>query len=353
MKFKKILLSAAAFAFVSTSVLGGTMEAEAATYNKTFKDVSKSNANYDVIHTMAQEGVISGYEDGTFKPNQTVNRKQAAALINRSVKDLPKTTSFNKPKDLSTSNLYYTDIKKLMEAGLLEADNKGNINPNKSLTRGEMAKILTVAYNLDTRGSHEMKDVSSKYDKYVTALSVTYITSGFEDRTFRENQSLTRAHYAAFMYRAQYFKTTEVTLDDLKTMTDAEILALGNNQLGRLILPYRKAFYGKVTLPEGQNDASVLTEQLKKQYNAKLVEMNTNYNISYPMNLSDTANLNHKFNGLSGNVLQLSPLDTINLINEAYTTGKVMTFDKTSNSRKFVMYFNYFESRLYIAVNSN
>lgn len=37
----------------------------ASVYKKTFKDVSMKNVNYDIIHTMADRGIIGGYEDGT------------------------------------------------------------------------------------------------------------------------------------------------------------------------------------------------------------------------------------------------------------------------------------------------
>lgn len=173
------------------------MEAQAA---KSFSDVSPKNANYDAIHTMVIKGIIKGYEDGTFKPNETLTRKHAATLINRAVKLKP-VKNVTVPKDLTKSNAYYADLMALLNAGLLEKDAKGNVNPNKALSRGEMAKILATAFNL--KGTkHSLKDVSKTYDAYVAALYQHNVTTGFEDGTFKEKQSLTRAHYAVFMYRA-------------------------------------------------------------------------------------------------------------------------------------------------------
>lgn len=173
------------------------MEAQAA---KSFSDVSPKNANYDAIHTMVTKGIIKGYEDGTFKPNETLTRKHAATLINRAVKLKP-IKNVAVPKDLTKSNAYYADLMALLNAGLLEKDTKGNVNPNKALSRGEMAKILATAFNL--KGTkHSLKDVSKTYDAYVAALYENNVTTGFEDGTFKEKQSLTRAHYAVFMYRA-------------------------------------------------------------------------------------------------------------------------------------------------------
>src|SRR5690606_9785080 len=82
-----------------------------------------------------------------------------------------------------------------------EGDSKGNVNPNKALSRGGRAKVLATAFNL--KGTkHNLKDVSAKYNSYVSALFENNVTTGYEDGTFKENNSLTRAHYAVFMYRA-------------------------------------------------------------------------------------------------------------------------------------------------------
>lgn len=177
----KLLLSTFALAIATPAFVipydSSSNQVEAATtYAKTFSDVSKKNVYYDIIHEMAQSGIISGYEDSTFKPNETISRKHAAALISRAIEKLPRTTTFKAPKDLSTNNAYYKDIKKLMEAGLLAVDSKGNINPNKALTRGEMAKILAIAYDLETTGMNPLKDVSKANAKYVSALYNTGVT---------------------------------------------------------------------------------------------------------------------------------------------------------------------------------
>lgn len=167
---------------------------------KSFSDVSSKNPYYDIIHTMTEKGIIKGYENGTFKPNETLSRKHAATLINRAV-SLKETKKVAVPKDLTKSNPYYNDIMALLNAGLIDVDSKGNVNPNKALSRGEMAKILATAFNL--KGSkHSLKDVSKTYDVYVSALFENNVTTGFEDGTFKEKQSLTRSHYAVFMFRA-------------------------------------------------------------------------------------------------------------------------------------------------------
>ncbi|MEY2373371.1 S-layer homology domain-containing protein [Lysinibacillus capsici] len=175
--------------------------------NNPFKDVKVNSPYYKIIHEMRDAGIIQGYEDGTFRPDTTISRQHAAALVSRALKindlTLEKTIDFKQPKDLRTDSPYYEDIKGLVEAGLLELDNQGNVNPTKLLTRGEMAKIIAVAFNLEVKADYVFGDVKgSKYEEYVKALYSNGITTGYEDYTFKLNGSLTRVHYVLFMHRA-------------------------------------------------------------------------------------------------------------------------------------------------------
>ncbi|MEY2369581.1 S-layer homology domain-containing protein [Lysinibacillus capsici] len=175
--------------------------------NNPFKDVRVNSPYYKIIHEMRDAGIIQGYEDGTFRPDTTISRQHAAALVSRALKindlTLEKTKEFKQPKDLRTDSPYYEDIKMLVEAGLLEMNSQGNVNPNKALTRGEMAKIITVAFNLEVKADYVFADVKgSKYEEYVKALYSNGVTTGYEDYTFKLDGSLTRVHYVLFMYRA-------------------------------------------------------------------------------------------------------------------------------------------------------
>lgn len=175
--------------------------------NNPFKDVKVNSPYYKIIHEMRDAGIIQGYEDGTFRPDTTISRQHAAALVSRALKindlTLEKINEFKQPKDLRTDSPYYEDIKGLVEAGLLELDSQGNVNPNKPLTRGEMAKIIAVAFNLEVKADYVFGDVKgSKYEEYVKALYSNGVTTGYEDYTFKLNGSLTRVHYVLFMHRA-------------------------------------------------------------------------------------------------------------------------------------------------------
>lgn len=169
-----------------------------------FKDISKNSPYYEIIHKMSQKGIISGFEDGTFKPEQAITRKHAAALVSRA-KDgsLPVQSKAYQFKDVSKSNPNYDDIRKLQQAGIFEPDKNGNFHPNKVVNRAEMAKILTIAFDLEVRANYDFPDVPASHtaNKYVRAIYSNGITTG-DNGKFLPNESLSRAHYAVFMHRA-------------------------------------------------------------------------------------------------------------------------------------------------------
>jgi len=209
MKKKAItILLTATLATTPLFVTSVDVQAEQVNYENPFKDIKPSYDYFKIVHEMRNKGIINGYPDNTFKPNDVLSRKHAATLVYRAVEGkLPKKFDEVPFKDLPKSHYYYTDIQTLAQAGLLEAE-VGNILPDKPLNRGEMAKILVTAFNLEIpteydNSNYDLVDmVNNKYQPYVRALYVNGVTTGYADAKFDPNQSLSRAHYAVFMYRA-------------------------------------------------------------------------------------------------------------------------------------------------------
>lgn len=172
-----------------------------------FKDVPASSPYYEEIHQMQKQGIINGYEDGTFRPTEKISRQHAAILLNKVVTFTPK-VGVKPYKDVPASHKYYEDIMKIQRTGLLKADKKGNFNPTKNLTRGEMALLLSQGFQLKATGQHPFTDVSqtSEIGKAVAALYEAGITIGNGDGTFRPEEPLSRAHYAVFLNKALQFQ---------------------------------------------------------------------------------------------------------------------------------------------------
>ena len=163
---------------------------------KTFSDVPSSNAYYSIIDVMSDNQIINGYKDGTFKPNSTITRAHVAALLNRAIdlKEIRPATTFS---DVPTTHTYYKEIMELYQAGIIDGS-YGKYNPNDSLTRGQLAKILTNAFALQQQQTTSFKDVptSHHFNTYIGAPAANNITTGYTDGTFKPNTTVSRMHFA-------------------------------------------------------------------------------------------------------------------------------------------------------------
>ncbi|MCG7343964.1 S-layer homology domain-containing protein [Sporosarcina sp. ACRSL] len=184
-----------------------------------FTDVPKSHWAHDPIDVISDLGIINGYPDGTYKLNQPVTRAQAAKIVALATKTKP-THSFTPDfKDVTPAHGSYDHIRALTERGIF--NNGEAFNPNASLTRGQMAKIITLAYNIivDDNDEISFSDVKkiNGYHSYITTIAELGITTTAQGGEFKPNDPVSRAHMAAFIHRAIEFdnkrKTGEIYYD--------------------------------------------------------------------------------------------------------------------------------------------
>ncbi|WP_196426699.1 S-layer homology domain-containing protein [Lysinibacillus cavernae] len=166
----------------------------------TFSDISTHWAK-EMIEDMAPRGIINGYPDGTFRPNDSIQRQHVAILFTRALELVPRRekTTFN---DVEPSHPYYEAIMKLQQAGIIDGSN-GSFHPSDSLTRAQMAKIIALAFGLTSQGPSQFEDVPTThwaYD-YIATLEDYGIALG-DDGSFKPNEPVTRAQFVAFLYRA-------------------------------------------------------------------------------------------------------------------------------------------------------
>ena len=171
-----------------------------------FTDVPETHQFYKEITNLAAQGVLTGYSDGTFLPNKEVTRAQAAKIIAVTL-GLDITTVKNPNfKDVKTTDWYYPYVAVLAEKGIVQGS-EGNYSPNASLTRAQMAIILTRAYELQLANelTHPFVDVKadSHYSYYVQTLLNYGITKGSSPTTYSPNTYVKRGQLAAFVTRAQ------------------------------------------------------------------------------------------------------------------------------------------------------
>ena len=215
---KKYFNATIATALVISGAPVVTPNAEAKT---TFPDVKSSHYFYDSINSLVERKVIIGFPDGTFKPNQSVTRGQAAKII-AGVLGLD-TQNVKNPgfKDVTTANPYYGAIAALANAGIINGYPDGTYKTGEPVQRNHMAKIIANSFDLEPTSiaTNPFTQVHENYVGYVTALYENGVTTGRTATTFGGNANVTRGQLAAFFIRAEKVdvnvKKTTLKIDDI------------------------------------------------------------------------------------------------------------------------------------------
>jgi N-acetylmuramoyl-L-alanine amidase len=153
-----------------------------------FSDVPTTHSAKQEIEYLSTRGIINGTLNGEFLPNKEVTRAQAAAMIGRALQfnGEKRSTSF---KDVSSNHFASGYIFEASKKGIISGYKNDTFQPNKSITRGEMALMLNRAFNL---GASTIPDATSK-------LMSLGIAQGYPNGTFGSSFTLTRAHFAVFL----------------------------------------------------------------------------------------------------------------------------------------------------------
>lgn len=251
---------------LATSIMTAAMVIPVATENVqaapvtkiTFKDVPKSHWAYESIIQVAERGLVTGYEDGTYKPSAQVTRAEFATFLARVFESNERATlSFN---DISDTHWANEAIQEGLALGFIKLEDfsKNKFEPNKPMTRGEMSRWLAnglAHVNADYgKAIEEMANssltlipipefykggVNKKDLPYIGVALGTGLLSGYEDFTFKPNGNTTRAEVATilirFMDTLKKVPSDFIGLEELREVanTGTNILTLTNYEKSR------------------------------------------------------------------------------------------------------------------------
>jgi hypothetical protein len=172
---------------------------------KIFSDINRNEVASAVTY-LYLKGVISGYPDGTFRPNEKLLRRHAAKML---VAELGLTLPEGyvpKAKDMKPGDLGYEDMVIAEAHGLMGQG--GALRPNEYLTRAQMASILARAYNRyyeEPKTKKTFKDVPQDFWNYDDINTLFYNGITVAD-PFRPNEHVTRSQFALFLKRTLELK---------------------------------------------------------------------------------------------------------------------------------------------------
>lgn len=155
-------------------------------------------------------GITTGYDDGTFRPNQSITRQQFAVMLYRYLGlDGSQYESVALPFADSADIAEYaqTPIKTLYSLGILngsQVNGKLYFYPGSSLTRAQAATMIgrtqPMGYAQSALSFSDQGKIPAYATYYIQTMLAQKIISGYEDSTFRPNANITRGQMAKILY---------------------------------------------------------------------------------------------------------------------------------------------------------
>ncbi len=171
----------------------------------TFKTLTDIDGHWasSQINEFVQSGYINGYEDNTFKPNESTTRAEFVKIVNSVFNYTEK--SSKEFDDVKSGSWYFDEVSKAVKAGYIDGYEDNTFRPNDIITREEASKIVATIKDLKGDGVIDFKDTNSISNwavEYVDALNDNDIVNGYEDNTFRPKNGLSRAEAVTILSRA-------------------------------------------------------------------------------------------------------------------------------------------------------
>lgn len=160
---------------------------------------------------------IKGYPDGTFKPQANVTRAEAAqmfATLLNGGSDFG-TSSATKFSDAS-DDWFSKAINYVVAKGLISGYPDGKFKPNDSITRAEFAQMISGYVNNEKKSAADFKDVKDHWAKdAIDKLYGNKNVNGYPDGTFKPNAKITRAEAVTILNSVFNRNTTATSLNNV------------------------------------------------------------------------------------------------------------------------------------------
>lgn len=172
---------------------------------------------------------IKGYPNGSFKPNATITRAEAASIFYRLLTDSTRrtySTSYNTFKDVPAKAWYNTAVSTMAKLGIVNGGSDGCFRPNDPITRAEIAAMIARCDGNSYGSAYtNFSDVKGHW-------AASYIARAYElgwingyGSTYEPDKYITRAETVAILNRVlnRAPQTTSDLLSGLNTFNDVSV----------------------------------------------------------------------------------------------------------------------------------
>ena len=180
----------------------------------------------DYIYSLIDSGIIKGYEDGTFRPDNSITRAEFCTLVIETLvrrNGIEYSETRGTFKDVKANDWYAKYVETAVELGIVGGVGDGYFDPNGKMNREQLAKMMSDVYCLEKEVSFEeiaspedsykdfadSKDISDWALKYVSAAYNAGLMQGKENG-FAPKAPTTRAESATIIYRLFGFTKIDI-----------------------------------------------------------------------------------------------------------------------------------------------
>jgi hypothetical protein len=175
-----------------------------------FIDVAPETYYYDYIYNMGVKGVANGYADGTFRPGNNITRGQLSKMIVVAMGWPIDTTGGPHFSDVPVDSTFYNYIETAFNHQIIRGYDDETFRPNANVSRGQAMKFVvrSAGWEIDTSNGPHYSDVpvgSTFYD-YIETANNHGVINGYTDGTFGPNKTITRGQISKVLDRSDMLR---------------------------------------------------------------------------------------------------------------------------------------------------
>lgn len=235
---------------ITTGTIAPLMIPTASFAQTSFIDVQSNYWAAEFIRELAQRGIVAGFPDGSFRPEQAVTRAQFAAMIGKAFRKAPQRQAA-RFDDVPSSYWASSAIQEAYTTGFLSGYPGNRFEPNQNIPREQV--LVSLSSGLDYKVSGNTDSILQSYDDTnnisgyarspVAAATEKQIVVNYPNIKFLNPKvTTTRAQVAAFIYQAL------VSSNQASAINSPYIVALGEPTPTPTPTPSKPV---AVTIPEG------------------------------------------------------------------------------------------------------
>ena len=180
------------------------LPAGAAERDTAFSDQAEIRNGY-AVQMLVELELIGGYQDGSFRPGAPITRAETATIFFRLLTEKTRKdnlTKYHSFRDVPQGAWYNAAVATMAKLKIITGYPDGTFRPDAPVTRAEFAAIAARFDEKSARTTASFRDIYGHWaERYISRSAELGWIRGYTDNTFRPDQSITRAEAMALINR--------------------------------------------------------------------------------------------------------------------------------------------------------